>query len=394
MRAVEKLGVKLEAAFASNHLDESVFSRLAVEALAQARPELDAEAVLRSVLEGGASHEVGAIEGQLSIPLHRGHRFTVFGLFWLESSPRIVQNRAAGGLLLLQGSGIHADFRFEESRRVSSRLSFGSIRLESARTLGPGDVIPLRTDLARVTFHLERPCFGLAVTLEPASGHAVELFPPTVAYASQPTDPRLEARIAGLRVLRAIEPGRALEASLKMVRSADLETVWRVLSSAKSEELGVEGIRRLRDAFRDRFGGELADTVDRALLEARRRARIIQLRDGESDAELRFFLALILNLPSREPIDSSIRERFKDVAPRSKIDGWLEALSGVERIGIDLKDAMNRALLASLLDGRSDEQALDDLSESFSRSSVKRAQKRILDHRARIRRTTLEPLFR
>jgi len=84
---------------------------------------------------------------------------------------------------------------------------------------------------------------------------------------------------------------------------------------------------------------------------------------------LRFFLALLLNLPDRDSIYRVIRQRFADADPEDRVVGWVSALSAQGKIGIEF-DALALKILRYLLRGLPLASIRRDLSRVFGSDQV------------------------
>ena len=151
--------------------------------------------------------------------------------------------------------------------------------------------------------------------------------------------------------------------------------------------------RSSRPAAR-RHGPIVSDRLAPSISPLLRHRRIQRLRQEVRDPNLRFFLALLLNVPHRDAILGIVAARYPSDDPRSKVERWLAALSGMDRIGIDLADELNRTLVGALLDGLPEPAVLDRLREVFDPEDVEAQAADLAAHAARIRHSVLEPLFR
>ena len=116
--------------------------------------------------------------------------------------------------------------------------------------------------------------------------------------------------------------------------------------------------------------GELAKGVPDTLAESRRRESISQMRYHVEDPDHRFFLALLMNVPTRKDILALITERFPDQSPIETILSWAGELIEPTDFGLTLLDAAfpeapdgtNEAQFDLLIDGL--RHAMEEESES------------------------------
>ena len=108
---------------------------------------------------------------------------------------------------------------------------------------------------------------------------------------------------------------------------SDPYTAWRVLDLVDDFPYGRRILQQIAEAG-SRQQGRLMD----ALVLAVERARDTKLLSGKRvairDADHRFFLALLMNVPSRSRIFQLVRERNPASDPADSIVGWLRDLSG------------------------------------------------------------------
>ena len=83
--------------------------------------------------------------------------------------------------------------------------------------------------------------------------------------------------------------------------------------------------------------GRLAEFVAPTLEEIIRRDGLAELRRSITDAEHRFFLALLLNVPTRPAILSLVAQRFPG-APVDTIMRWIEELTETSDFGTSILD--------------------------------------------------------
>jgi len=103
--------------------------------------------------------------GQPSLLLHRGHRFAIEVLFWLDGTNVIHQHLFSGAFHVLQGSSVHSRFEFRAGSRVNSGMWLGDVVLTGVELLRRGDTRPIRAGSAGIhsLFHLDRPSVTLLV---------------------------------------------------------------------------------------------------------------------------------------------------------------------------------------------------------------------------------------
>jgi hypothetical protein len=399
MQPFSDLGARVEDAWAASDFDELALPLIAASALSAARiPEqVSGDDVLRWLL--GASSlpsqaDLAASFGQPPVTVYRGRRFHVQVLYWLHGSTTVHRHGFSGAFQVLEGGSLHSRWSFSPERRVSSRMIIGRTRLLGCELLRRGDVVPITPDLTHGLFHLEAPSATIVVRSdgETEPGPQYEYHPPAVGVDPFHVDPLVERWLQALRLLRA--SGHAEHDALAegLVARADLHTVFRVLDQTQREGADFELLDALVEAARRRHGA-VVDELARAVREGVRRRAIHRLRREVKDPDLRFFLALLQNLPDRDAIYRLVAERLGGADPRAAVLRWIGELSGTARIGVDTSGHLERVVVESLLDGGGEEALFARLAEVFDAGSIAAEREAVLEHTARIGRTLLAPLF-
>jgi hypothetical protein len=400
MKVFDDLGARIEEAWRRADYDEARFPGIATEALAAASPasSIDHAAVLDWVFEAHALPHQDDLEAKFGHPpitVFAGRRFYIQVLMWLEGSTSIHRHGFSGAFQLLDGTSLHARYRFDPRRRVSSRMLVGDLRLDRAELLAKGDVVPITNDLIHALFHLEVPSATVVVRTyaEDEAAPQYDYRPPCLALDPFDRDPVLIRKLQALAFARRADPARFVDRAAALAERSDLETCFEVLLDARRAGLSTSRLAPLFDAARRRHG-PVIDDLAAVLHEDLRDRKIRRLRASRKEPDLRFFLALLQNLPDRDSIHAMIAQRYPGAPPRERVEAWTRALSGVDAIGVDLDDPLTRHLFGALLDGCSHEETLARLASAFPPADVAAQADAIARHRERIRRTALAPLFR
>ncbi|HSV13392.1 MAG TPA: hypothetical protein VLI90_03990, partial [Tepidisphaeraceae bacterium] len=85
--------------------------------------------------------------------------------------------------------------------------------------------------------------------------------------------------------------------------------------------------------------GALASGVAATLREDLRRSVIKSLRSTVIEPEHRFFLALLMNAPTRDDLFSLVAQRARGQAPVSVVLRWVEELMEISDAGVTILDA-------------------------------------------------------
>jgi hypothetical protein len=419
------LGEEIHAKFKSRNCDEQMLPGLAAEALA--RVNLDADFRLDQLADFLIATK---IEQQPSLHfsnlppvVYRCEDFYIELLVWTEATTTIHQHGFSGAFRVLVGSSFHSAYEFTEHERISSRLLLGDTRLKSVEILRTGDVRQIRSGrngLVHALFHLDRPSVTVVVRngSEPWSHPQYTLEPPHLAYAQDELKRDSKVRLLSrlLAVASVLDREEAVELLVSKGTSMDFPRLLMVLME-NYERLNKEADwLRFMNAARN-VHGHLAEHLVQIVKSAKRTASLVAARNSVKDPELRFFLALLLNLPSRAWMYRLIKESFPRELPEILCRRWLQRLRdeeslsnaffelakkvnlGADAFGARLKaavpfereDPRTEAILCAALTGVSPEAVSAHLQEILG---DKMASPEALDAYGRLRQLTeLEPLF-
>jgi hypothetical protein len=126
--------------------------------------------------------------------------------------------------------------------------------------------------------------------------------------------------------------------------------------------------RSFLDRVRERHG-EKAEILAAVFAHRDMMNEIVRRRSYVTNAEHRFFLALLLNVEGKENIFNLIKQRFPDKDPLDKVLDWTFDLAQTRIVGINTPNALgvegfgdlDLVILEGLLRGKTDEQIADEL---------------------------------
>jgi len=131
-----------------------------------------------------------------------------------------------------------------------------------------------------------------------------------------------ERKLQLVAMLRAAQHPSFEKLAGDLIADSDLHTAYRVIRECATHGM----VDRLIDRVRDKTA---AEQFRQAIKEHRREAFLITRRGVVTDAELRFFLGVLLNAPRRRDILALTRQRMTDVEPARQVATWLRRLSKV-----------------------------------------------------------------
>jgi hypothetical protein len=400
MRAFEEVGEAIEARWRAVDYDEAAFPALATEAL-RARAlhdEMGWADVLRWVLSSDAlphQHDLKANFGDPPVTVYRGRRFFIQVLLWREGSTSIHRHSFCGAFQVLEGQSLHTRYAFDCTRRVSSRMLLGDLRLLDASLLPRGAVEPITHDLAHALYHLEAHAATIVVRTygEETSGPQYSYRAPGLALDPFFDDPVATRQVQALRFMRGAGDASADDLAASLAARGDLHTGYLMLSEVARGGGDAARLEPVRDALRQRHGDVVAERLMAVVHEEMRERLVAGLRGRTTDADARLLLALLANLHDRDAVLSMVRAARPGEDPRAWVMARLAGLSGVDRIGVDLDDDFTLDVVRALMHGDDDRAVYAQLIERYSREEITAQRDAVDRHIARLRRSALAPLF-
>ena len=168
-----------------------------------------------------------------------------------------------------------------------------------------------------------------------------------------------------------------------MLERADLHTAFVLLETAyghlfRDEQTQLRGLSdyavrwtALLDAARAKHGDDV-DVFAAALAESQRQISVVKQRRYVTSPELRFLLALLLNLQDRKRILSVVQQRFPHESALETVLNWVEELSQIKpagsesnALGIAGFDDIDLLVIESLVKGKSLTQTQRELRKIF-----------------------------
>jgi hypothetical protein len=358
-----RVGDRVEREWARFDYDDAVLPQLAADALAECAPHRstngdDIVAWALSQTQFGAQPNAGSAFGQPPITVYSGRRFYIETLHWFDGTTSIHQHSFAGAFCVLEGGSVHTTYAFDAAKPFSPRLRLGDLRFQQSDLLTPGDAHPIHPGAALIhaLFHMESPSVSVVIRNTSGSEPGIQYsyLPPYVAY--DPFDravwgKRAETYLRGLIAKQAEDLDDFVALAFEHL---DMLWAFRLYEQLCRRDLATavgvaepyaEHVRTVvAAAAAQKFGAyfpALAATVK--LGEAR--DELIRLRKNITGADERFFLALMLNVPSRARLLALVAQRFPGLRAEAKIEQCMMALLNDHRtIGIAFEqDALELA---------------------------------------------------
>lgn len=345
MEAFQKLGRDIGERWKRLNYDEKVFPALAVELLASARlhERFDPADVVRWVCSTDtppAQLEPGTF-GEPPLIVYQGRRFYIEVIFWLDGTTAVHQHGFSGAFGVLAGESVETSYALNPVRRINSRMLVCDVIPQGVRLLKAGAVedIVAGEAGAHSLFHLARPSVSIVVRTvrEIEAQPQYQYLRPHLAVDPFAFDAVIDRRTRALHALLTTADTRFDEVAGAAMANADLELSYHLLETVHAAEGPTDRYRRLA-AQAEGIHGEVIQKFTAVQSERARERTIVALRSKIRDADHRFFLALLLNAPTRTMLLELVRQRFPGEDAELKVERWLRQLSGPDGLGLEMDD--------------------------------------------------------
>ncbi|MDB5326996.1 MAG: hypothetical protein JWM57_2565, partial [Phycisphaerales bacterium] len=243
--------------------------------------------------------------GEPEIIVYSHPRFYIQLLFWMDGTTAIHQHEFSGAFHVMHGSSIHAHYDFEKAQPITPYLRVGNVKLKEMELLETGRTVPISSGHRTIhsLFHLDSPSVTVVVRTQhdPGTGPQYNYLPPHVAFDPHFSDKLTMRRKQLLDVLEQTEDAGYGGLLLKMIGDLDFERGFSILHHCRGYLQQLDQREPVLRAFEKKHG-VLAAGVAATLKEDARRNFIRSLRSSVIDPEHRFFLALLMNAPTRDDL--------------------------------------------------------------------------------------------
>ena len=360
MEEFERLGELVEKRWKAENYSEQIFPEIAAQALAESDlpARVDPWEIIRWVHSATTLPEQQDVEGRFGNPpitLFFGSRFYVDIYYWLDGTTSIHQHAFTGAFQVLLGSSIHSRYSFREDKIINEHLSVGELSLEEVQLLKLNDIRTIRPgrDFIHSLFHLDRPSATITIRTMHTPSAAVQYDYRKPHFAVNPffKNDLLTKKLQTVGLLLSMKHKEADAMIGELVCASDFHTAYFVLLESyhhlQSNEMDLLfGLSTGKDRFKailqrcKDVHGELTDLVLPVLEEQERQKSIVQRRSTITSDEHRFFLALLLNIASRDKVLELVRQRYPDQDPIETVLDWVEELGRTRVLGSNETNAL------------------------------------------------------
>ena len=280
--------------------------------------------------------------GQPEIIAYSHPRFYIQLLFWMDGITAIHQHEFSGAFHVMYGSSIHAHYAFEKAKAVTPYLRIGNLRMKEMELLETGRTVPIVSGERDIhsLFHLDSPSVTVVVRTQhdPGTGPQLNYMPPHIAFDPHFSDTLTLRRKQLLDVLQQNEEEAYAPLVQEMIADLDFERGFSLLHHCMPYLQHLEQWDAVLGMFKKKHGA-LAAGVGVTLAEDVRRNVIKDFRGSVTDPEHRFFLALLMNAPTRDDVLALVGQRFGRKASIEIVMRWIEELTEVSELGVSILDA-------------------------------------------------------
>jgi len=415
MQFFQELGALVEARWRDRNYDEGALPDIAAEALDETAPSkhVDPWDIIQWVNKTPQLPEQRDLEGRFGNPpitLYNSPRFYIDVYYWLDGTTSIHQHAFCGAFQVLLGSSILSQYDFNEERRINAHFSIGQIILNNVELLSIGDtrrILPGKQYIHSL-FHLDRPSATIIIrTYQSQIGlPQYNYYKPHFAADPFFRDPAMIKRIQSAGLLLQMNHPQADELIGEALSISDFQTAFSLLDLVFNTHNHLEKAFGLSPGHRQfeslleiarRRHGKLVDLIPAVLGEVQRQQNVIQRRAQITSNDHRFFLALLLNIPSRVRILDLVAQRFPEDNPVSTIMNWVEELGNTRMAGSSEPNVLGIAdfdddymfVLQGLFEGLTLEELRMAAAEEYSADDSERLDSRFTTLYDSIRRSSL-----
>jgi hypothetical protein len=189
-------------------------------------------------------------------------------------------------------------------------------------------------------FHLDSPSVTVVVRTQhdPGTGPQFNYLPPHIAIDPHFADTLMLRRKQLLDVLEEAEDWGYAELVQSMIAELDFERGFSVLQHCMTYLQQINQWEAALRAFESKHG-VLARGIAATLHEDVRRSAIKSMRSTIIEPEHRFFLALLMNAPTRADLLALVARRYANASPVAVVLRWAQELAEITEDGVGILDA-------------------------------------------------------
>lgn len=423
MKLFQELGESIEKIWRDKNYDEDIFPSIAKKALIEADlpQKVSAWEVAEWTLNEVNLPEQKDLAGNFADPpitIYNSPRFHIDVYFWLEGTTAIHQHAFCGAFQVLHGASIHSWYEFDIDEKINSFTQTGKMSLKVCEILEVGDVQEIFAGKQYIhsLFHLEQPSATIVVRT-----HKSPLYLPQYSYhkPNLAVDPFFEEAntTKKLQVITAFIRSKHPDTDQyirEFLEKSDFQTSFKILSTVRSyiqhnqmqQMFNLAEPKDRFDMFLDVVGKKhekFADVLPKVFAHHDKLDQIVRQRSYVTDSELRFFLALLLNIDGKERILELIRSKYPKTEPIDKVLDWVYKLANTRVLGMNIPNALgvenfddfDLMVLENLLQNKNDTETIKAIASEMPDEDAEMLNENISKRIEKIRNAIIfEPLLK
>lgn len=309
----------------------------------------DPQAIARYLAESEVQQNAWIKFSDLPVTLYRGDGFYIELLTWSRSTTSIHAHGFSGAYRVMQGSSLHTGHQFTVARQVDAACQLGVLIATGSEVLTEGSVRriePGPDGSVHSLYHLDNPSLTLVVRTDglPEFQPQYMYYPPGLALDpfALAADARVEMMRRLLAVTRRTQPDAVANLWIRQVSALPFSSVaWLCLQQmGELEQVGLEEVLAAVAVHH----GDLATSLREAVAAESRVHLLSRARALVRDSDLRFFIALLMNVHDRAALLAAIATRYPQDDPVTRCAALLAALG---RGRADTEALVTQALAAA-----------------------------------------------
>jgi len=293
--------------------------------------------------------------GDPPITVYSGARFHVDVYFWFTGTTAIHQHGFSGAFQVLAGSSIHSWYEFTPDDYVNVFMEYGRMDLKVCEILEVGGVREINPGRQYIhsLFHLDDPSVTIVVRTRksPMFLPQYSYYKPHLALDPFYVQDSMNKKVQSMGAMLKAKRPNADEKIGEMLANSDIQQTFHLLQNLRTM-LRTDKVKQMFNVenFDQRFEALFAISKTRHGARAERLLdvfdfqdkliSIVNRRDYVTAPELRFFLAVLLNVDGRENIYKLIKQRYPEADPQDKVLDWTFDLANTRVMGIEPPNAL------------------------------------------------------
>ena len=342
---VTTIGDRLKVLYRKTNYNEDYFAELAEAALTENQFDYcwNACSLLEYDFSRGLTHNLNFSD--TSLTLYSNPYFYIELLHWMSGSTDIHQHGFNGAFKVVNGASIHCEYEFCLLEKINDDALLGNVNCVKVEKLTTGDVRQIHSDLkgAHCLFHLAQPSATLVIR---TYGHAANapqysLLPPKFALNrfGLEADRQVKVIMQLLTAVRQVSYTEFVEIIMQSVQYLDFSRLAKVVFEVSKHGLvqdqkgSSNEVKRLSDldqlfAHALRYHPKhYVEALKQVVSVAKTKKSLARFRKVSDDPELRYFIALLMNVSNRQDLFNMVKEEYPQYKPVDKVADWLFLLS-------------------------------------------------------------------